>query len=88
MARTFTVTHPFHPLRGCRFEAVETRICWGEERVFFIGTDGRLQYLRAGWTSLEAPDPFVEISGGRSPFRVRDLLALSDLVVSLSEADP
>ena len=35
------------------------------------------------WTSLAPPDPFVETSAGRSPFRVRDLLALSDLVASL-----
>ena len=86
MARTFTVTHPFHPLSGRRFEAVEIRVCWGEERVYFIGADGRLQRLRASWTSLEAPDPFVAMSAGRSPFRVCDLLALSDLVASLSES--
>lgn len=70
---------------GRRFEAVETRVCWGVERVYFVGEDGRLQRLLAGWTSLAPPDPFVEMSAGRSPFRVRDLLALSDLVASLSE---
>ncbi len=64
--------------------AVEIRVCWGEERVYFIGADGQLQRLQVSWTSLQASDPFVEVSAGRSPFRVRDLLALSDLVASLS----
>ena len=85
-AGTFTVTHPFHPLGGLRFEAVETQVCWGGERVFFIGADGRLERLRACWTSLSAPDPLVEMSVGRSPCRVRDLLALPDLTASLSES--
>jgi len=85
-ARSFSVTHPFHPLNGRRFEAVDIRRCWGEERVYFVGEDGRLQRLRVSWTSLEPPDPFVELSAGRSPFRVGDLLALSDLVASLSES--
>ena len=42
--------------------------------------------MRLNLTSLAAPDPFVAMSAGRSPFRVRDLLALSGLVASLSEA--
>jgi len=46
-----------------------------------------LQRLRVNWTSLQASDPFVEVSAGRSPFRVLDLLALSDLVASLSETE-
>ncbi|MDE0242423.1 MAG: DUF5372 family protein, partial [bacterium] len=85
-ARSFSVTHPFHPLTGRRFEAVETRVCWGEERVYFVGEDGRLRRMPVSWTSLEPPDPFVETSAGRSAFRVRDLLALCGLVASLSES--
>ena len=83
-SRSFSVTHPFHPLNGRRFEAVDIRLCLGEERVYFVGEDGRLQRRLVRSTSLEAPDPFVEMSAGRSAFRVRDLLALSDLVASLS----
>ena len=86
--RTFTITHPFHPLNGHRFEALETKFCWGEERVYFIDGDGVMQRLRVTWTSLETPDPFVATSAARSAFRVRDLLALADLVESLSGTGP
>ena len=42
-----------------------------------------MRRLPVGWTDLEAPDPFVSASAGRSAFRVRDLLALSDMVEAL-----
>ena len=41
--------------------------------------------MLVSWTSLAVADPFVETSAGRSPFRVCDLLALSDLAASLAE---
>ena len=59
------------------------RVCWGEERVYFLGEGGGLERLLVSWTNLAPAEPFVEASSGRSPFRVRDLLALSDLVASL-----
>ena len=79
------MSHPFHPLNGRRFEAVEIGFCWGEERVYYDGGDGGRRRMPLGWTSLRPPDPFVEASAGRSAFRVRDLLALCDLVDSLGK---
>ncbi|MDE2789961.1 MAG: DUF5372 family protein [Paracoccaceae bacterium] len=55
----------------------------GESNRSISSTKGGLQRMPMSWTSLAPPDPFVETSAGRSPFRVRDLLALSDLVASL-----
>jgi len=57
---------------------VTCRQNWGEQRVYFYGDDGRLQSLPLSWTTLAGIDPFVELSGGRSAFRISDLLELAD----------
>ncbi len=56
---------------------------WGEERVYFFDEAGRLISLLASWTSLAAPDPFVVLAAGRSPFRFEDLVRLVDLVAQM-----
>jgi hypothetical protein len=53
---------------------------WGEQRVYFHDDQGRLISLPAAWTSLWPTDPVVDISAGRSAFRVEDLLELANLV--------
>jgi hypothetical protein len=81
------VTHPFHPWRGQRFELLSYRKNWREERVYFKDTAGRLRSLPAAWTTFMTPEPFVVASGGRSLFRVVDLLTLVELLRRLeSEA--
>jgi hypothetical protein len=42
--------------------------------------DGTLYSIPVGWTDLAPVDPYVAISGGRSRFRVEDLVALVHLV--------
>jgi hypothetical protein len=79
------VTHPFHPLLGREFELVTYRHNWGEDRVYFHDDQGQLRALSASWTSLAAEDPFVAVSGGRSAFRVADLLDLTALTTQLRE---
>ena len=63
---------------------VNYRHCWGEDRVFYIGDGERSCCLPARWTSVIADDPFVEMSAGRSFFRVVDLLEMVDLVQGVS----
>lgn len=58
---------------------VAIRPAWGEDRVFLFDGDGVQRSLPAGWTDAVAPDAFVALSGGRSAFRVADLLALGAL---------
>ena len=79
-ARYFTVTHPFHPWRGRRFELLEQRAQWGQWRVFYLTKAGRQAHLPAAWTDLGPADPFVEQSRGRAIARVEDLLELTHLV--------
>lgn len=80
----FTVTHPFHPLSGQRFELVGYTHAWGEQRVFFRHPgEARVHSLPASWTDVEGPDPFLVIAAGRAHFRVQDLLALAHLLQKL-----
>ena len=79
-ARYFTVTHPFHPWRGRRFELLEQRPQWGQWRVYYLTKTGRPAFFPAGWTDLGPLDPFVEQARGRAIARTEDLLELADLV--------
>jgi hypothetical protein len=59
---------------------VDSRSAWGEDRVYFRDTTGWLRHLPAAWTSAAPRDPFVEMSAGRSHFRIEDLLQLAVLI--------
>ena len=74
------MTHPFHPLRDREFELIQTKLCWGIERVYYMGEGGVLAHIPVGWTSVAVEDSFVEVAAGRSAFRVEDLLALADML--------
>jgi hypothetical protein len=80
---TVRITHPFHPLRDRDLRFVESRIAWGEARVFFEDPEGRLRRVPLGWTSLSAADPFVGVAASRSPFRLADLRRLVDLIAEV-----
>ena len=56
------------------------RRTWGEDRVFVFDGEGQMFSLPAGWTDVDAPDPYVAVSAGRSAFRVADLLELAALL--------
>jgi hypothetical protein len=56
---------------------------FGEDRIFYLGPDGRMRFLPARWTSLGAPDPFVIAAAGRAYFRLDDLVRLAELIQQL-----
>jgi hypothetical protein len=58
---------------------------WGEQRVTIELEDKSLLSIPVSWTDFHPPDPYLRIGGGRSRFRVEDLLILSDLVAVLGE---
>ena len=72
----FRITHPFHPLRGTEYELVHRRHNWGEDRVVYYGPNGVLKSFRTSLTDVIPVDAFTRISGGRSAFRVDDLMEL------------
>jgi len=79
-ARTFRVTHPFHPLHGREFLLATYRHNWSESRVYFHDQYGKLISLPAEWTDVLPPDPLVAVSAGRAAFRVADLLGLASFL--------
>ncbi len=81
------MTHPFHPKFGREFVFAGLRQTWGEDRVFFVDDEGFQHSMPVGWTDLAEPDVFVVMAGGRSPFRVSDLIALVRLVEQQSGSE-
>lgn len=74
------MTHPFHPLFGRQFIVVACRHGWAEERVWFHRGTKRTSAIPLSWTDLGPPDPYIIVGKARSPFRVEDLLLLTQLV--------
>lgn len=62
---------------------MDIRLNWGEERVYYFDHGGSIAIIPARWTSIIEPDPFAIASGGRSHFRLNDLLELSRLLAGL-----
>jgi len=75
----FTITHPFHPWRGRRFELIDFRRRWGQWRVYYLTKEGHTAYLPASWTDVGPKDPFVEQAQGRAIARVEDLVELTKM---------
>jgi len=48
--------------------------------------EGRLHQIPRQWTELATEDPVVVLGGGRSFFRVGDLLRLSELIQELNKS--
>ncbi len=80
------VTHPFHPWAGRELEFVKRRRNWRADRVYVRDGAGELVSLPAEWTDAVPDDPFVVVAGGRAPFHLVGLVALSELVASLAAA--
>jgi hypothetical protein len=79
IAGRFRINHPFHPLRGAEYELVTRKLTWGEDRVFYYDPAGKLKSLLANVTDIVPTDDFHRLSGGRSAFRMDDLLELRRL---------
>jgi len=79
----FRIVHPFHPCRGRPLSVVTVRQNWGEELIYYRGSDGRIVSVPARWTDRIPPDPVVALSNGRSPFRLEDLVELTRLLATL-----
>ncbi len=52
----------------------------GEDRVTIQLADGSPFSVPVSWTDAVPADAYVSVGGGRSQFRVEDLVALADLM--------
>ncbi len=71
--QVFTVTHPFHPLKGQTFEVLVIRNNWGGDRVSYLDAKGRVRTLPVEWTDVHGPEVVITVGAGRAFFRA-DLL--------------
>jgi len=62
------------------------KLNWGEDRVFYYDSSGKLKSLLTNVTDVVSKDGFDRISAGRSAFRVDDLLQLRSLLDRRKEA--
>jgi hypothetical protein len=81
------VTHPFHPLSGRQVDCVGERYTRYGRRLLLRVDGDHVCSVLPEWTDVVAPTPEVVLGGGRSPFRLGDLLALADLVSRLAAPD-
>jgi hypothetical protein len=68
-------------------EAFLVEPTWGEDRVFFFGENGTQKSLPRAWTDAADVDVFVALAAGRCPFRIVDLLVLTEIVDGLRLAE-
>jgi hypothetical protein len=81
----FRVIHPFHPLYHQQLDEVGRTRRWGDERVWFRTSSGDLRTIPLRFTSLAAPDPYVQWGGGKSCHRVAELIELRCLMDGLRD---
>jgi len=71
---------------GKKFKVIESKKVCNEDWLYYINDQGQYRSIPAKWTNLCTPDPFVEISQGRSYFRYDELLSLSNLLLELKKS--
>ena len=57
-----------------------SKMLWGEDRVTIQMTDGSPLSVPISWTDAIPADAYITVGGGRSRFRVEDLLGLAELI--------
>jgi hypothetical protein len=66
-----------------KFVLVTRKQAFGEDRVMYYDSKGKLRSMLTAWTSLAEPDLFTRAARGRSWFRVDDLLRLCAHIAEL-----
>ena len=87
LKRRFTVNHPFHPLYQRKFELLSYRKSWGRAYLDYRHENGETGAIPLAWTDADQADPFLNVSQGRSVFRVAELLRLVELIELATRSD-
>ena len=74
------MTHPYHPLHDHEFEIHNLVTTGGVPLVCYITDAATLASIPVSWTSLRSVDDFERVSGGRSLWRIDDLVALRGII--------
>jgi hypothetical protein len=66
---------------------VTRKLTWGEDRAFYYDSAGALKSFLSNVTDLIPQDDFDRVSGGRSSFRLDDLLELRRRLDKIKQAE-
>jgi hypothetical protein len=80
-----TITHPFHPLRGQRFEVLKNRRVAGVNTLILRHADRGSYTVAQEWTDWGLPDASISSTKTTHKLAVKPLLQLADLLAELSE---
>src|SRR4051794_10438899 len=78
------ITHPFHPLNGQSFPVLQCKRIGGIDTLFLRGTDRGTFAVPREWTDQADPSPLAALGLPPTVLEARCLLALVDLLQSLS----
>ena len=78
------ITHPFHPLRGQRFQVLKKKLIAGVEVLSLRKASGGVYPIAREWTSLADPSPYAALG---IPPPILDFECLFDLLSMLEEMD-
>ena len=74
-------------MRGKEFTLVTIRFLWGEKRAYYYDAKAVLKSIPLRLTDLMPEDPYVAIANNRAPFRVADLLQLTEIIKNLTSTE-
>ena len=78
------VIHPFSPLRNQKFELIERKRCWGEDRLLCFDEAGNYRRILTSWTDFVPNDVFEEASRGRAYMSGDSMVELASFLKNLS----
>jgi len=84
LKQQFKITHPFHPEYLKKFKLVNYVNSFGVVRIAYYKNDTDITSIPLSWTDAKEADPFIELSGGRSFFKIEELLLIVKLVKDLN----
>jgi hypothetical protein len=82
---TATITHPFHPLRGQRFEVLKRRRAAGIDTLILRHPERGSYTVAQDWTDWGAPETGTTAQGSTRKLSVDALLGLEALLSALAE---
>ncbi len=80
------ITHPFHPLKNQEFEFINIKQTWGQDRIFFRDSEGKIVSTSTTWTDYYEESPFVKQAQGRAILDFENMKELSHMLKDLKKS--
>lgn len=79
-----TITHPFHPLRGQRFEVLKTRRAGGIDTLLLRHAERGSYAIARDWTDWSLSEPVAMVQEPVHRLAAQSLLEMAAVVAELS----